>query len=62
MGARTVDQAVAHAEATIDRGVHVGILADYVDNYDGDVVLARRDIPESEILAEVNARLALVDG
>lgn len=48
-------------EATIDRGVHVGMLADYVDNYDGDIALARRDVPEAELLAEVNAGLALVD-
>jgi hypothetical protein len=48
-------------EATIDRGVHVGILADYVDNYDGDLAVARRDIPEAELLAEVNAGLGLLD-
>lgn len=48
-------------EATIDRGVHVGVLADYVDNYDGDLALARRTLSEAEILAEVNAGLALVD-
>jgi hypothetical protein len=48
-------------EATIDRGVHVGVLADYVDNYDGDLVLARRTLSEAEILAEVNAGLALLD-
>lgn len=48
-------------EATFTRGVHVGILADYVDNYDGDIIVARRDIPEVEILAEINAGLGLVD-
>jgi hypothetical protein len=48
-------------EATFPRGVHVGILSDYIDNYDGDLVVTRRDITEAEILAEVNAGLALVD-
>jgi hypothetical protein len=48
-------------EATFGRGVHVGILADYVDNYDGDIVVARRDIALPEILAEVDAGLGLVD-
>ena len=48
-------------EATIDRGVHVGLLSDYIDGYRGDVVLARRNLPIAEICAEVNAGLALVD-
>lgn len=29
-------------EATSDRGVHVGKLSDYVDKYDGNLILARR--------------------
>lgn len=29
-------------ESTFHRGVHVGRLSDYVDRYDGDLVLARR--------------------
>jgi hypothetical protein len=48
-------------EATFMRGVHVGILSDYIDNYDGDLVICRRDIPFQEILAEVNVGLSLVD-
>jgi hypothetical protein len=29
------------AESTADKGVHVGLLTDYVDRYDGDLVIAR---------------------
>lgn len=29
-------------EATIDKGVHVGVLSDYVDGYDGYLVMTRR--------------------
>lgn len=43
-------------EATLRRGVHVGKLSDYVDSYDGDLVLARRPIlTVAEKLAQLNA-------
>lgn len=36
-------------EATASRGVHVGRLSDYVDSYDGDLVVARRYVkPDNE--------------
>jgi len=43
-------------EATLNRGVHVGKLSDYVDGYNGDLVLARRPIlTDAEKIAELNA-------
>lgn len=49
-------------EATFERGVHVGLLADYVDGYDGDLVAARRGcLSESQIHAELNCGLSLLD-
>jgi hypothetical protein len=48
-------------EATIDRGVHVGLLSDYIDNYDGDLVIGRRNLSQQQIEAEVNCGLLLVD-
>lgn len=37
-------------ESTFHRGVHVGQLADYVDSYDGDLVLARRPVLTEEAI------------
>lgn len=49
-------------EATIQRGVHVGLLRDYLDSYDGDLVLARRPcLTQGDIFAELNAGFALLD-
>jgi len=49
-------------EATMNRGVHVGKLSDYVDGYDGDLVLARRPIlTDDEKIAELNAGLTVLE-
>lgn len=49
-------------ESTIDRGVHVGRLADYVDSYDGDLVLARRPVlTQLDIYNELNRGFTLLD-
>lgn len=49
-------------EATFERGVHVGLLSDYIDRYDGDVVLARRPtLTESMIDAELARGFSLLD-
>lgn len=49
-------------EATLTRGVHVGLLADYVDHYDGDVALARRPkLTESTIEASLARGFELLD-
>lgn len=49
-------------EATIDRGVHVGRLADYVDSYDGEIVLARRPVlTQLDVYNELNRGLSLLD-
>lgn len=49
-------------ESTIQKGVHSGLLADYVDGYPGDIVLARRSVlTEAMIFAELNAGFALLD-
>ncbi len=49
-------------EATIDKGVHIGLLADYVTKYDGDLVLCRREVlTEEQIWRGLDAGLALLD-
>lgn len=49
-------------EATFARGVHVGKLADYVENYDGDLALARREaVGDTQKFAELNAGFALLE-
>lgn len=49
-------------EATISKGVHVGVLSDYIDGYQGELVLARRPkLTTIEIQAQFNAGLALLD-
>jgi hypothetical protein len=49
-------------ESTASKGVHVGRLSDYVDLYDGDLVLVRRSIlTDADKLAELNAGFALLD-
>jgi hypothetical protein len=37
-------------EATFEKGVHVGLLADYVDSYDGDIALASRPCLSSQMI------------
>jgi hypothetical protein len=49
-------------EATLARGVHVGKLSDYVDGYDGDLVLARRPaVTDTEKFAELNAGFSVLE-
>lgn len=49
-------------EATMDKGVHVGTLADYVDSYPGDLVLCHRpQLTYAENLNELAAGLNLLD-
>ncbi len=49
-------------ESTLQRGVHVGRLADYVDGYDGDLVLARRPmLSEEEIRKARDAGLGVLE-
>lgn len=49
-------------EATLNRGVHVGRLSDYVEGYNGDLVLARRPIlSDGEKIAELNAGFAVLE-
>lgn len=49
-------------EATFGRGVHVGLLADYVDGYDGDVALARRSVlTQAMVQAELARGFSLLD-
>jgi hypothetical protein len=49
-------------ESTLQHGVHVGRLADYVDRYDGDLVLARRPVlSEGEIRKAREAGLEVLD-
>lgn len=49
-------------ESTIDRGVHVGLLSDYIDRYEGDIVLARRKVlTQSMIEAELARGLSLLN-
>lgn len=48
-------------ESTIDKGVHVGLLADYMDYYPGGCVLCRRDIPSKENFREIEKGLSLLD-
>lgn len=54
--------AVATLEATFSKGVHVGVLADYVDRYDGDLVVARRSALSPEMFqAELDRGFSLLD-
>ncbi|MGH9616436.1 MAG: hypothetical protein ACRD28_06800 [Acidobacteriaceae bacterium] len=49
-------------EATFNRGVHVGKLSDYVDGYDGDLVMARRPIlTSSDKTAALNAGFSVLE-
>ncbi len=49
-------------EATLQRGVHVGRLSDYVDGYDGDLALARRPaVGDTQKFAELNAGFAVLE-
>lgn len=48
-------------EATFQRGVHVGRLADYVERYNGDLLIARRpSVSSLDIYRELNCGLSLV--
>lgn len=49
-------------ESTIAKGVHVGLLADYVDGYNGDLVLARRtSLSYDAIVAQLNKGFEVLD-
>lgn len=49
-------------ESTAKRGVHVGRLSDYVDRYQGDLVITRRfRLTSDEIYASLNAGFALLE-
>lgn len=49
-------------ESTFHRGVHVGKLADYVDAYDGDLVMTRRPVlTAGEKMAALNVGLNVLD-
>lgn len=49
-------------EATLQRGVHVGLADDYIDRYPGRLVLARRyALSPADILNELNIGLSLLD-
>ena len=37
-------------EATFEKGVHIGLLTDYVDSYDGDIALANRPCLSSQMI------------
>lgn len=49
-------------EATFGRGVHVGLLSDYIDHYDGEIVMARRPaLTQQWIDAELDRGFSLLD-
>jgi hypothetical protein len=48
-------------EATIDRGVHVGLLADYTNNQDGPLVLLRRNLTDAQRTEQMIVGLNLLD-
>ena len=49
-------------ESTFHRGVHVGKLSDYVDDYDGDLVIARRQVlTAAEKMLALNVGLSVLD-
>ena len=42
-------------------GVHVGMLADYLNAYPGNLVLTRRAVSPTQVQVELNAALSLLD-
>jgi hypothetical protein len=49
-------------ESTIDKGVHVGLLDDYINSYKGDLVLTYRPaLTQDEILASIKQGLSVLD-
>ena len=49
-------------ESTFHRGVHVGKLSDYVNGYDGDLVMARRQVlTNTEKLSALNVGLNVLE-
>lgn len=49
-------------EATFTKGVHVGLLDDYINGYVGDLVVARRPVlSDSMLFDELNCGLSLLD-
>lgn len=48
-------------ESTFHRGVHVGKLSDYVDTYDGDLVMTRRTVlTDAEKMSALNVGLSVL--
>jgi hypothetical protein len=49
-------------EATFEKGVHVGLLSDYIDGYDGDMIVANRPALSPQMIqAELERGLSLLD-
>ena len=49
-------------ESTFLKGVHVGLLDDYINGYKGDIVLASRPVlTQDEIVASINRGLSVLD-
>lgn len=49
-------------ESTFHRGVHVGKLSDYVDDYDGDLVMTRRPVlTAAEKMSALNVGLRVLE-
>lgn len=48
-------------EATIDRGVHVGLLSDYTGGGDGPIILTRRAMSQAQRDVILDTMLGLVD-
>lgn len=48
-------------EATIDKGVHIGRLLDYTDKYDGDLILARRQLTDDQKFKALRFGFSLLD-
>lgn len=49
-------------ESTIDRGVHVGLFSEYINKYDGDLVLARRPALNQAAIANIRNKMLGVIG
>lgn len=50
------------AEATLDKGVHVGLISDYVDKYKGDICIARCvDLSNEDKYAMLNAFYSVLE-
>lgn len=57
----TLEATFPSNRAESQSGVHVGLFQDYMDGYDGDLVLCRRPLTQEQIEAELNFGLTLLD-